>query len=122
VSKLKGFDKTDDWWNLWNKIEDMEMASNAPQGTLHWHLFGYPKGCQGNMEFSAVHQNNPPPHWPPEINAEEELKWLCLFNFSAETHPVLNKHVGLGDFCFLIRQTDWESLNFDAVELVGQWT
>lgn len=122
VSKLQGFDQSDDWWNLWNKIEDIEMASNAPNGSLHWHLFGYPKGCQGNMEYSAVNQNNPPQHWPPEINAEEELKWRCLFNFTAEAHPELDKHVGLGDFCYLIRQADWESLNFDAVELVGQWT
>jgi hypothetical protein len=122
ISKLKGFNQTDAWWNLWNKIEDMELASNQPNGSLHWHLFGYPKGCQGNMEYSAVHQNNPAMGWPPEIKPEEELPWRCLFNFSAEGHPVLEKFVGLGDFCFLIRQSDWESRNFDAIEVVGQWT
>lgn len=122
ISKLKGFDQTDAWWNLWNKIEDIEMASNLPTSSLHWHLFGYPKGCQGNMEYSAVYQSNPTLSWPPEINPAEELQWRCLFNFTAENHPVLTKFLGLGDFCFLIRQTDWESLNFSEVELVGQWT
>lgn len=109
------------WGSLDERIENLGFEGFDME-SLNWHLFGYPTGCQASMEYDAAYQTRKPFYLEPAPSAEEVLLWKPLFNFSADKLPELKNHLGDGDFCFLIRQEDWESLRFDDIQVVGQWT